>query len=119
MNVFFRKTANILLKTVIGLVLIALFAIFATSISPVYNFEEAKPFSGPDIFNPYAALKGADSVSWKRANFHTHTRVKGIFNECEYWPKETDEAYRKSAMTLSPFPTTTSSRRIPTTPPCR
>lgn len=103
MNVFFRKTANILLKTVIGLVLIALFAIFATSISPVYNFEEAKPFSGPDIFNPYAALKGADSVSWKRANFHTHTRVKGIFNECEYWPKETDEAYRKFGYDIVTF----------------
>ena len=32
---------------------IALLAIFVTSVSPVYDFSEAKPFSGPDIFNPY------------------------------------------------------------------
>lgn len=103
MNFLPRKTVNVLLKTVIGLLLTALFAIFATSISPVYNFDEAKPFSGPDIFNPYAALKNADSVSWKRANFHTHTRVKGIFNECEYWPDATDEAYRKFGYDIVTF----------------
>ena len=33
--------------------LVALLAIFVTSVSPVYDFSEAKPFSGPDIFNPY------------------------------------------------------------------
>ena len=40
-------------KTIVSLILIALLAIFVTSVSPVYDFSEAKPFSGPDIFNPY------------------------------------------------------------------
>lgn len=103
MKKIFRNTAKVLLKTITALFLIALFAIFATSISPVYNFDEAKPFSGPDIFNPYASLKGVDSIPWKRANFHTHTRVKGIFNECEYWPDETDKAYRKLGYDIVTF----------------
>lgn len=77
------------------------FAIFATSVSPIYDFSEAKPFSGSDIFNPYKGLESP--VHWKRANFHTHTRVKGIFNECKYWPAETDEAYRKFGYDIVTF----------------
>ena len=88
-----RKISVVLLKIVVAPVLIVLLAIFATSVSPIYDFGEAKPFGGPDIFNPYA--NGADTVfHWKRANFHTHTRVNGILNECEYWPDKIYEAYR-------------------------
>ena len=82
MKSFFRKAGVVLLKFLGVVFFIALFAIVATSVSPVYNFSEARPFSGPDIFNPYASLEGVDSIPWKRANFHTHTRVKGILNEC-------------------------------------
>ena len=84
MKSFFRKAGVVLLKS-------------------VYNFSEARPFSGPDIFNPYASLEGVDSIPWKRANFHTHTRVKGIFNECEYWPDQTDSAYRKFGYDIVTF----------------
>ena len=84
------KTLTILLKTVASVVLIAIMAIFATGVSPVYTFDEPSPFSGPDIYNPYQNLDTA--FCWKRANFHTHTRVDGIFNECEYWPEEVHEA---------------------------
>lgn len=103
MKSFFRKAGVVLLKFVGVVFFIALFAIVATSISPVYNFSEAKPFSGPDIFNPYESLKGVDSIPWKRSNFHTHTRVKGIFNECEYWPDQTDSAYRKFGYDIVTF----------------
>ena len=48
-----RKIFVTLGKTIVTLILIALPAIFVTSVSPVYDFSEAKPFSGPDIFNPY------------------------------------------------------------------
>lgn len=48
-----RKILVALGKTIVSLILIALLAIFVTSVSPVYDFSEAKPFSGPDIFNPY------------------------------------------------------------------
>lgn len=103
MKSFFRKAGVVLLKFLGVVFLIALFAIVATSVSPVYNFSEARPFSGPDIFNPYASLEGVDSIPWKRANFHTHTRVKGIFNECEYWPDQTDSAYRKFGYDIVTF----------------
>lgn len=103
MKKLFRKAGILLLKFIGVVFFIALFAIVATSVSPVYNFSEARPFSGPDIFNPYASLKGLDSIPWKRANFHTHTRVKGIFNECEYWPDQTDSAYRKFGYDIVTF----------------
>lgn len=48
-----RKILVALGKTIVSLILIALLAIFVTNVSPVYDFSEAKPFSGPDIFNPY------------------------------------------------------------------
>ena len=103
MKSFFRKAGVLLLKFLGIVFFIALFAIVATSVSPVYNFSEARPFSGPDIFNPYASLEGVDSIPWKRANFHTHTRVKGISNECEYWPDQTDSAYRKFGYDIVTF----------------
>lgn len=103
MKRFFRNAGSLMFRFLAAVFLIALFAVFATSVSPVYDFGEAKPFSGPDIFNPYASLEGLDSVPWKRANFHTHTRVKGIFNECEYWPDQTDSAYRKFGYDIVTF----------------
>ncbi|WP_299231272.1 hypothetical protein [uncultured Bacteroides sp.] len=103
MKRIFCKAGVLLLKFVGVVFFIALFAIVVTSVSPVYNFSEARPFSGPDIFNPYASLEGVDSIPWKRANFHTHTRVKGIFNECEYWPDQTDSAYRKFGYDIVTF----------------
>lgn len=96
-----RKILFILIKTVASVVMIALLAIFATSVSPVYIFDEPKPFSGPDIFNPYRNLDTAHC--WKRANFHTHTRIEGIFNECEYWPGEVHDALEKFGYDIVTF----------------
>ena len=62
------------------------------SLSPIYRFEEPKPFSGPDIFNPYASLQRDSAL--KKANFHTHTKVKGLLNECPLWPADVLEDYR-------------------------
>lgn len=98
---FLKKTLIIFLKTVASVVLIALTAIFATSVSPVYIFESPKPFTGPDIFNPYRNLD--TTYCWKRANFHTHTRVEGIFNECEYWPGEVHDALEKFGYDIVTF----------------
>ena len=67
------------------LLLFALFLVSASSITPIYRFAAPRPFSGPDIFDPYAQTDSA--TQWKRANFHTHTRVEGIFNECQHWPQ--------------------------------
>ena len=98
-----RKLLHILYTAVASVLLLLLMAVWATSVSPIYSFREPRPFRGPDIFNPYAAL---DTVQgWKRANFHTHTRVKGPFppNECEAWPQETYDTYRKLGYDIVTF----------------
>lgn len=61
------------------------------SISPIFDFEKPRPFAGDDIYNPYSQLD--TTLGWKRANFHTHTRVKSVFNECEYWPDQVWKYY--------------------------
>lgn len=69
------------IKIFFGLVIIIL-CIF--SVSPIYRWEEPRPFSGDKIYNPYA---GSDSATvWKRATFHTHTKVDKGINECPYYP---------------------------------
>jgi len=88
-----RKIAVISLKLLASLLLVVFLAVFVTSVSPIYRFAEARPFSGPDIFNPYRHY--VDSLGWKRANFHTHTKVKSLLNECDYWPAEVLDAYEK------------------------
>ena len=98
-----KKLLHILYTAVASVLLLLLMAVWATSVSPIYSFREPRPFRGPDIFNPYAAL---DTVQgWKRANFHTHTRVKGPFppNECEAWPQETYDTYRKLGYDIVTF----------------
>ncbi len=78
---------------VVGKLLAAVLAVLAVfSVSPIYDFCDIGPFSGPDIFNPYSTL---ETPQWKKANFHTHTRVKGPLNECELWPEDVLEDYRK------------------------
>lgn len=77
-------------QLILILLLTALTVILCTSVSPIYDFNPPKPFSGKEIFNPYAELDTAHC--WKRANFHVHTRVEGPLNECEYWP---DEVHRR------------------------
>lgn len=85
-----KKTIFLIYKSILTLLLLAFMLFVGTSISPIYNFQEPKPFSGKDIFNPYH--RHDTTHCWRRANFHVHTRVKGIFNECKYWP---EEVYRR------------------------
>ena len=80
-----------LAKAIVSLLMVVLLAIVMTSFSLVYNFQKPTPFSGNDIFNPYRNLDTAHC--WKRANFHTHTRVDGLLNECNYTPEQTLEFY--------------------------
>ena len=93
-----RKILTILSKTVVCLIVTALMAVAATSFSPVYRFRPSAPFCGPDIYNPYSQLDSNNS--WKRANFHTHTKVEGIFTECDHTPQETYDAYEKLGLII-------------------
>ena len=84
------KTILFIIYKSLGILFLFAFILFiGTSVSPIYHFQEPTPFSGKDIFNPYRYLD--PNHCWKRASFHVHTRVKGVLNECEYWP---DEVYR-------------------------
>lgn len=85
----------------LGCLFVALLALILTSVSPIYRFQQPRPFQGPDIFNPYQ--HGDTLFRWKRANFHTHTRVEGIFNECEYTPAQTDSVYRQLGYDIVTF----------------
>ena len=98
-----KKLLHILYTAVASVVLLLVMAVCVTGVSPIYSFRLPRPFSGPDIFNPYSALDTA--AGWKRANFHTHTRVKGPFppNECEAWPQETYDTYRKLGYDIVTF----------------
>ena len=63
------------------------------SVSPVFSFSEPQAFCGPDIYNPYDSIP--ENPDWQRANFHTHTRVDCILNECPEYPAVVYDDYMK------------------------
>jgi len=81
--------------------LTVLFAVIISSLSPIYRFAEPKAFSGPDIFDPYRHFN--TEFGWKRTNFHTHTRVDGLFNECGFYPDAVLDAYDKFGYDIVTF----------------
>lgn len=96
-----KKISLLAVKTVLAIILIAVLAVVVTSISPIYDFKAPEPFSGPDIFNPYRNLDTAHC--WKRANFHTHTKVEGPLNECAHWPGEVHDALSRFGYDIITF----------------
>lgn len=96
-----KKIWPVTKKAIYAILLIAAMVVVATSGSYIYNFAEPKPFSGPDIFNPYRDIDTAHC--WKKANFHTHTRVEGIFNECKYWPGDVYKFYERLGYDIVTF----------------
>lgn len=93
---------KILGKCTATIVAVVLLAIVGTSVTAIYDFTPIKPFSGNDIFNPYRELD--TTRRWQRASFHNHSRVEGIFNECEYEPtavRERLEQFGTDIVTIS------------------
>lgn len=98
---FMARVLRLLAKGFVAIVLILIMGITIVSVAPIYDFGEGKPFVGPDIYNPY---KGIDTVTcWKRANFHTHSRVEGLLNECNYWPNEVVDTYESLGYDIVTF----------------
>lgn len=97
----FKKIFRFVIKMLYAMLLIALMVVVATSGTLIYDFAEPEPFSGPDIFNPYRNID--TTHCWKKANFHTHTRVEGIFNECKYWPGHVYDVYEKLGYDIVSF----------------
>lgn len=98
-----RKLLSIIGKILGSVLLLFVLLVLVTDFSPIYRFREAQPFSGPDIFNPYASLDS--TLGWKRANFHTHSRVSGPWpmNECPYDAAYTDSVYRSLGYDIVTF----------------
>lgn len=85
------RWAKITIKTLLTLIIALMMFIVVTSVSLVYDFAEPRPFSGPDIYNPYRNVD--TTLGWKRAALHTHSRVEGIFNECDFTPQQIVDKY--------------------------
>ncbi|MBQ9597431.1 MAG: hypothetical protein IJR34_04185, partial [Bacteroidales bacterium] len=51
-----KKVLKGILKVAGAVVLTVLLLIVLSEVSPIYDFPEPEPFSGPDIFNPYRGL---------------------------------------------------------------
>ena len=72
---FFRKLLKHLLKTVLFLVgILLLIILFNYLVAERYIFPDPKPFSGGKWYNPYQNM---DSLQWRRANLHMHSRAWG------------------------------------------
>ena len=66
-----RAIVHYILKT-LGLALVVfLFMVCVTSVTPIYRFRAPAPCQGPDIFNPYRELDTANC--WKRSNHNELT----------------------------------------------
>ena len=105
-----KQLLIIILRAAGALLLLAMIVITVFSVSPIYRFSRPQPFSGPDIYNPYEGFSG----SWKKACFHTHTRVDNILNECPEYPDVVYEDYKKLGYDILTF----SNHNQLTTHPC-
>jgi hypothetical protein len=59
--------------------------------APVYQFQEAAPFAGRELFNPYASLVGR----WQRANLHAHGRAWSGFTNGRQADEQVAMRYRQ------------------------
>lgn len=87
------RWAKITVKVLLTPTVIMLIIFVAMSVSAVYDFAAPRPFSGPDIYNPYQNID--TTLGWKRAALHTHSRVDGILNECEPTTAQICDEYAK------------------------
>ncbi len=78
-------------RILVSVLFVVALAVAATSFSAIYDFAPPRSFEGKDIFNPYAEFN--PNVEWKRTSLHTHTRVDGPLNECDFTAKETYDKY--------------------------
>ncbi|MDD4849055.1 MAG: hypothetical protein PHR53_09910 [Bacteroidales bacterium] len=73
--VYFKKFLLVIVVLAAILISSALLIIawfYATC--PIYHFDEPKPFSGKNIYNPYHTMQ---PNQWKKAVFHLHTKSWG------------------------------------------
>ncbi|MBR4429361.1 MAG: hypothetical protein IKS78_08380, partial [Clostridia bacterium] len=96
-----KKALAISSKLAASFFVILAMVICIFSVSPIYDFSAPQAFAGPDIYDPYGSVP--DTAVWKRANFHTHTRVDNILNECPEYPAVVYGDYMKLGYDILSF----------------
>lgn len=90
---YLKKTLKILgliIVFVVGLGLLIIGWFYATC--PVYQFDEPKPFSGKNIYNPY---QNAQPNQWKKSIFHCHSKSwGGITDGVKNTKEQIDSVYK-------------------------
>lgn len=87
------KIFRIIIKIFTGILLLALLLLLPYTITPVYEYPEAKPFSGDRLYNPY---EDTDFENWQRINFHAHSDhwgSPGITNALANSPEQIHDMY--------------------------
>ncbi len=67
-----KNIFKIIIKSLLGIILFLLFLPFL--ISPIYNFEEPKAFSGNKLWNPYQNM---EEPNWLKGNFQIQSEAWG------------------------------------------
>lgn len=81
-----KKIFKIIIKSLLGIIIVLLFLPFL--ISPIYNFEEPKPFAGDKLWNPYQNI---ETPNWLKGNFQIQSEAWGGFTDGSNNP--TDSIY--------------------------
>ena len=68
------KIFRFIIKTLTGILLLAMLVMLPYTITPVYQYPEPTQFKGEKIYNPY---KNKDFSEWQRINFHAHSNHWG------------------------------------------
>lgn len=77
-------------KRVIGILLFLLLPLLLQQVlTPVYRFEERRPFHGAHWYNPFTG----DTLYWSRANFHIHSRTWAGLTNGHQLPSEIRRVY--------------------------
>ncbi len=94
-----RKNLKWLLKLLLWLLgIILLVEMIIYFLAPIYDFEEPKPFSGDQWYNPYHDI---DTNNWRRANFHFHTKRWAGITSGDGTEEECYEQYKKLGYAIS------------------
>lgn len=75
----------------LALLAVAAIVLLHVAWPPVYEFRPARPFAGPQWYDPYAD----DGGTWLRANFHAHSRAWGGLTFGTSSPEEVRTRYRE------------------------
>lgn len=78
-----KHSRDMIWRVPIAFLLVEFALMVVINLSPIYDFQQPRPFAGEKVYNPYSQLDTL--LGWKRANLHTHTHATRWINECELY----------------------------------